>query len=119
MKSGMNAATGEVITGVPYLRQRLADVINTPLGSIVGRRDFGSMLFELIDRNVDSRFQMDAYVRLANAINNKANGLDDFKLDQMSIVRLAKHHIQISVSGDHLVTDESVQLDGIDLYGRN
>lgn len=119
MKSGMNADTGEVLTGVPYLRQRLRDVINTPLGTVVGRRDFGSRLFEMVDHNVDSRFQMDGYVRLADAINNPANGLDDYRLTEMRLVRISSSHIEISLSGVYLPTGEPIELDGIDLYGRN
>lgn len=115
----MHRITGKQLTGIEYLRQRLADVINTPLGALVGRRDFGSRLFEIVDHNVDSRFQMDAYVRLADAINNPANGLDDFRLTEMRLARISSCHIEISLSGEYLPTGKPIELDGIDLYGRN
>ncbi|MCF1457746.1 MAG: baseplate assembly protein W [Shewanella sp.] len=119
MKSGMNAQTGEVLTGIPYLRQRLKDVILTPLGSVVGRRDFGSRLFQMVDHNVDAGFQMDAYIRLAEAINNPANGLDDFRLSEMRMARMAPGHIEISLSGVYLPTGQAIDFDGIELNGRD
>jgi len=35
-------------------------VLTTPLGSRVMRPEFGSRLYELLDRNVDSSFMLDA-----------------------------------------------------------
>lgn len=115
MKTGTNRTTGAEISGVPYLRQRLFDVINTPLGSLVGRRDFGSRFYELVDRNVDQRFHMDAYIRLSEAINNPANGLDDFALSEMIVERLGPAHYAITIIG---ATNDTQQLkmDGI-IYG--
>ncbi|HHG4777643.1 TPA: hypothetical protein ACPWIL_006079 [Pseudomonas aeruginosa] len=119
MKRGTDRNTGRLISGAPYLWQRLADVIATPIGSLVGRRAFGSRLFELLDRNVDSAFYMDAYVRLAEAINNKANGLDDFRLSTMRVDQPTPHHVEIFISG-HLLDDGQlvpVELEAIP-YGR-
>ncbi|HEH9401861.1 GPW/gp25 family protein [Aeromonas hydrophila] len=118
MKSGMDRDTGKVINGLPYLRQRLADVINTPIGSLVLRRDFGSRIFEMVDRNVNASFHMDCYVRLAEAINNPANGLDDFRLSEMRVRRLAAAHIEISLSGYLLVNGEPITIDGVVIDGR-
>lgn len=120
MKQGTDRNTGRLISGVPYLWQRLSDVIATPLGSLVGRRDFGSRLFEMLDRNVDSGFYMDTYIRLAEAINNKANGLDDFRLSTMRVDRPAPAQVEIYISGQLLVDGQAldVELEGI-LYGRD
>lgn len=120
MKQGTDRNTGRLISGVPYLWQRLSDVIATPIGSLVGRRDFGSRLFEMLDRNVDSGFYMDTYIRLAEAINNRANGLDDFRLSTMRVDRPAPAQVEIYISGQLLVDGKAldVELEGI-LYGRD
>jgi uncharacterized protein len=117
MKQGTDRNTGRLISGVPYLWQRLSDVIATPVGSLVGRRDFGSRMFEMLDRNVDPGFYMDAFVLLAEAINNPANGLDDFRLSTMRVERPAEHHVEIYLSGYLLDGDGStpVDLEGIPL----
>ncbi len=118
MKSGMNKHTGKLITGVLYLRQRLEDVINTPLGSVPGARGFGSRLYELVDRNLDSDFYMTAYEHLADAVADPANGLDDFRLSNMLVTRSAAHHYTFEITGTMLVNNEVVTLDGINLNGQ-
>lgn len=118
MKSGMDKNTGALITGVAYLRQRLYDVINTPLGSVPGARDFGSRLYELVDTNVDSDFYMAAYEHLAEAISAKANGLEDFRLSEMLVTRTAANHYTFQLTGTMLVNGEAVTLDGISLHGQ-
>ncbi|MEH6353814.1 hypothetical protein FBY06_14011 [Pseudomonas sp. SJZ085] len=119
MKQGTDRNTGRLISGIPYLWQRLSDVISTPVGSLVGRRDFGSRLFEMLDRNVDSGFYMETYIRLAEAINNKANGLDDFRLSTMRVDQPAPNHVELFISGQLLIDGQArdVELEGI-AYGR-
>lgn len=48
----MDATTGKALGGAAHLAQSVADVLGTPLGSLVMRRDYGSLLFELIDQPV-------------------------------------------------------------------
>jgi uncharacterized protein len=48
--TGMNKATGKPIEGEAHIVQSIADILTTPLGSCVMRRDYGSRLFELIDK---------------------------------------------------------------------
>lgn len=113
MKTGTDRESGRVISGVPYLRQRLADVINTPLGSLVARREFGSRMYEMTDRNIDRRFYMDAYVRLTQAVNNPANGLDDFKLDEMTVSPTGDGRVEIGLTGTYLSNGKPVTIEGI------
>lgn len=46
---GVSASTGKALDGLAHLRQSIADILSTPLGSRVMRRDYGSRLFELVD----------------------------------------------------------------------
>lgn len=48
--TGMSRTTGTAISGDDHLAQSIADIITTPLGSRVMRRDYGCLLFDLIDR---------------------------------------------------------------------
>lgn len=115
MKTGTHRDTGAALGGVAYLRQRLSDVINTQLGSLVGRREFGSRMYELLDRNINEAFHMNAYVLLAEAINNPANGLDDFKLKEMQIERLGDAHYSLTIMG-YLDDGNPVTMEGLQ-YG--
>lgn len=48
--SGMNKNTGRAIANIDHLRQSIADIITTPLGSRVMRRDYGCLVPALIDQ---------------------------------------------------------------------
>lgn len=47
---GMNASSGRAISDLDHLRQSVQDILTTPTGSRVMRRDYGSQLFTLIDQ---------------------------------------------------------------------
>lgn len=50
MVIGMNAETGRAMGDDEHIRQSVRDILTTPLGSRVMRRDYGSVLPELIDQ---------------------------------------------------------------------
>ena len=47
---GMNSQTGLSITEVEHIRQSVRDILVTPVGSRVMRREYGSLLSALIDQ---------------------------------------------------------------------
>ncbi|MGU3447591.1 GPW/gp25 family protein [Enterobacteriaceae bacterium C34A] len=46
---GMNRTTGRTITDADHISQSMSDILRTPVGSRVMRRDYGSLLSSLID----------------------------------------------------------------------
>lgn len=51
----MNRQTGLTIADeTAHIRQSVADILLTPIGTRIMRRDYGSQLFELIDRPVST-----------------------------------------------------------------
>lgn len=65
---GMSASTGKPLSDDAHLAQSLADVLSTPLGSRVMRRDYGSLLFDLIDRPINGALRMLLHAATAIAI---------------------------------------------------
>lgn len=52
---GMNSKTGRTITDMDHINQSVKDILITPIGSRVERRDYGSLLFLLLDNpNTDA-----------------------------------------------------------------
>lgn len=49
MNVGMNATTGRRLDEVDHIRQSVRDILTTPIGSRVMRREYGSLLPDLID----------------------------------------------------------------------
>jgi phage baseplate assembly protein W len=66
--SGMNARTGHHLSGADHIGQSIADLITTPIGSRVMRRDYGSLLPELIDQPFNAATQVKLYGATATAV---------------------------------------------------
>lgn len=65
---GMNATTGAAIDGDAHLSQSIVDILTTPIGSRVRRRDYGSLLFELVDAPFNLATRMRFYAATAIAL---------------------------------------------------
>lgn len=65
--SGMDAATGRRLDGLDHIRQSIRDILTTPVGSRVMRRDYGSLVPELIDHpaNAANRLRLMAATVMA------------------------------------------------------
>ncbi|MEJ7933648.1 GPW/gp25 family protein [Sphingobium sp. AN558] len=48
--TGMARRTGAALDGVDHIRQSVADILSTPIGTRVGRRDYGSEIPNLVDQ---------------------------------------------------------------------
>lgn len=47
---GMSRSTGRALTDAEHISQSLSDILRTPVGSRVMRRDYGSLLSSMIDQ---------------------------------------------------------------------
>ena len=65
---GMDEATGKPLEGNAHLAQSIGDILTTPLGSRVMRRDYGSMLFDLIDQPLNAGTRLLIYASTALAL---------------------------------------------------
>lgn len=65
---GMDKTTGKPLSGDAHLAQSIADILTTPLGSRVMRREYGSLLFELIDKPINAGVRMLLHAAVAIAL---------------------------------------------------
>ena len=65
---GMNANTGRTLSGADHIRQSLADILSTPVGTRVMRRDYGSLIPELIDQPLNRATLLRLYSATVTAI---------------------------------------------------
>jgi len=65
---GVDRNTGKALSGLDHLRQSIADVLTTPIGSRVMRRDYGSRLFELADAPINRSTLVALYAATADAL---------------------------------------------------
>ncbi len=65
---GMDATTGAFSDDNAHLQQSVADILTTPLGSRIQRRDYGSLLPELIDQPFNDTTRLRLYGAIATAL---------------------------------------------------
>lgn len=68
MSQGMSVYTGKGISGVTHIEQSISQILTTPIGSRVMRRDFGSLLPELIDDPLNGKTRLMLYAATATAL---------------------------------------------------
>ena len=65
---GMNVNTGKQLDGIDHIRQSVADIITTPIGSRVMRREYGSLVPELLDMPMSDALMMQVYAATVIAV---------------------------------------------------
>ncbi len=108
---GINADTGKAIDGLDHLRQSIRDILTTPLGSRVMRRDYGSRLFELVDRPTSPALLVEIYAATAEALAKwePRLALDEVRYDTIG----SDGHVSLTVIGRYRPTGKPVTLEGI------
>lgn len=66
----MSNITGRRLHPINHLKQSIADILTTPLGSRIARRTYGSLLPSLIDAPDNARTRLRCYAAIASAIMN-------------------------------------------------
>lgn len=67
--AGVNAQTGKSLDGIEHIRQSIADIITTPIGSRVMRREYGSLVPELLDMPMNDALLMQVYAATIIAVS--------------------------------------------------
>ena len=80
---GMSQGNGRAITDTDHLRQSVRDILLTPQGSRIARREYGSLLSELIDQpqNPALRLQVMSAVYVALSRWEPRLTLDSITID--------------------------------------
>jgi phage baseplate assembly protein W len=64
----MDRNTGGSLDYLDHLRQSIVDILSTPIGTRVHRRDYGSQLPRLVDRPINSSLIADLIAATADAL---------------------------------------------------
>lgn len=107
---GMSATTGRALGGIDHLQQSIRDILTTPIGTRVMRRDYGSTLFELVDAPVNPTTQLLFYAATAEAL---AKWEPRFKIAQVIATNVTPGSVEMSVFGEYLPDGQKVTVDGV------
>jgi len=73
--NGMDRATGKPLSGMDHLRQSIGDILGTPVGTRVCRRDYGSLLPELLDQPMNALTRVQLFAATALALSRQERRL--------------------------------------------
>ncbi|MCU7933731.1 MAG: GPW/gp25 family protein [Candidatus Thiodiazotropha sp. (ex Dulcina madagascariensis)] len=107
---GLNQTDGSGLSGVDHLRQSIMNILTTPIGSRVMRRDFGSRLFELIDSPLDGQTQVSLIAATAQALDQWE---PRFSLSRVSVASGAPGVIVLDLVGTYIPEGREITLPGI------
>lgn len=108
---GVNNQTGLHLSGLEHLKQSVIDILLTPLGTRVMRRDYGSRLFDLIDAPMNSGTVIDIITATAEALAKwePRIAVERVTLDEGNDTG----RIGLTLFGKYLPDGQPIKLDGI------
>jgi phage baseplate assembly protein W len=107
---GTNATTGKALGGIDHLRQSIADILGTPIGTRVMNRDYGSRLPRLVDAPVNRSTVMDIIAATVEALKRWESRID---VKSVKVVAASGGSIELDIAGTYLPEGKAVTLDGI------
>lgn len=107
---GMNAITGRPLIGIDHVRQCIRDILSTPLGSRVMRRDYGSLIFELVDRPMNDETKLKLFKETATAIKRWE---PRFAVERVVRAASASGSLVLDLFGEYLPEGRKVAIDGL------
>ena len=105
--TGIDAATGRALGGIAHLRQSVADILSTPLGTRVLLRSYGSRVGELLDRPSSPGLLIDIQAETAAAL---ARWEPRLRLRRVRARLVAAGRVAVDLDGTSRESGEALQL---------
>lgn len=86
------------MTGVEHLRQSIADILTTPVGSRVMRPEYGSYLPRMVDLPVNKGWISAVQAEVARAIGRWEPRL---KLQRVTVVSVIDGQVNMTIAGEY------------------
>ena len=110
--NGVNAQTGRSLSGIDHLQQSLRDILTTPVGTRIMRREYGSRLYELVDAPMNNATLLDLYAATAEAL---ARWEPRFRLTRVQVASASPGAVTLQLHGEYRPSGQSIQFDGIEV----
>ncbi len=108
----MNINTGKAISEIAHIKQSIANILTTPIGSRVMRRDYGSRLFEKIDRPLNGELIAEIYSDIVEALFTWE---PRFEVEQVTVQSIGIGSIVIDLEGSLLRNGQKITLENIQI----
>lgn len=107
---GIDKNTGKALSGLAHLKQSIEDILTTPKGTRIMRREYGSNLPRLVDNPLNRETILDMIAESADALNQWEPRM---RVTEIKPTELSAGRIIFRVIGEYLPDGQTVTLDGI------
>jgi uncharacterized protein len=108
----MNTDNGKSISEISHIKQSIANILTTPIGSRIMRRDYGSRLFERIDQPINGDLIAEIYSDVVEALFTWE---PRFEVDQVTVHSIEKGKITIDLEGSFVKDGQKIVLENISI----
>ncbi|MDA0782420.1 MAG: GPW/gp25 family protein [Proteobacteria bacterium] len=109
---GMSANTGKGLGQINHLKQSIRDILTTPIGSRVMRRDYGSKIFEIIDSPTNEDQKTEIYAAVAESLDKWE---PRFKLQKTTLIEVEPGKLILELRGVFLLDGSEVTLSDLEI----
>ena len=111
---GVNMTAGERIEGRAHLRRSIRDILTTPIGTRVMRRDYGSDLFSLIDNTINGVTLVRIYAATVKALRKWEPRLRVTRVRAVPTTEeIGQGHIELELEGEYLPEGRAIRMEGL------
>ena len=108
----MNVNTGKTISEIAHIKQSITNILTTPIGSRIMRRDYGSRLFERIDQPINGDLIAEIYSDVVEALFTWE---PRFEVEQVVVQSIEKGKITIDLEGSYVKDGQKIVLENIQI----
>ena len=110
--NGMNVNNGKSISGIEHLKQSIRDILTTPVGSRVMRRDYGCNLFKYTDNPLSPGVIADIISETAIALNAWEPRIG---VKTVTVEKVGNGSLSLNISGVYKPDGKPILLEGIQI----
>lgn len=109
--SGIDGNTGKAMSGIGHLQQSIRDILTTPIGTRIMRRDYGSNLPDLVDNPMNELTKVELFAEVAIALQKWE---PRFQLNRVFVESVSDQgRIVLGLEGRNLVDGKLVTIEGL------
>lgn len=103
----ISRTTGQSIDTIDHIKQSIEDILFTPIGSRVMRREYGSLIFKLLDSPFSDATRLQVMAATATAISTWE---DRIELTSAVFTKVENGQFEILLEGQIIGTNQSTNL---------
>lgn len=103
----MSRTTGKIVGELDHIKQSIHDILTTPIGERIARREYGSIIPDLIDQPINDVLILQLYSAIYTSISKWENRIS---IEKIAVSDLRSGALVIDLDAIYIPTDESLNL---------